>query len=391
MIEKKFVETIDVNDWEVLTDNGWEDIVKIHKTIPYTIWEIHTKSFILKCADNHIVFKDNFEQIFVKDLVIGDSIITENGLEEITFIKKHDEEDNMYDMELGEDTNHRYYTNGILSHNTITTSIYILWYAMKYDHKDIIMTSYCERSANEILNGIKLLYEYCPDFIKCGVSKLNESEIIFVNGSRIMSRPTTVKAARGTSPAIIYCDEFAFVGPSMSAEKTRTMQEEFYSAISPALSSSHGKLFITSTPITETDMFYELWSGAINKTDPQGIPLPKEYIIKINGELYRDFHLFKTKDEAQQYIQSLDNNNNDYEIVEREPPGINGFTSQLVTWDKCPLKTQDWAVLEKRRIGESKFAREYMCLSGKNIVKIQDDKGKIIDIPIDMLYNYHME
>ena len=32
MIEdKKFIETFDINDWEVFTDNGWEDVVKIHK------------------------------------------------------------------------------------------------------------------------------------------------------------------------------------------------------------------------------------------------------------------------------------------------------------------------------------------------------------------------
>ena len=33
MKDKKFIETFNVNDWEILTDTGWEDIVKIHKTV----------------------------------------------------------------------------------------------------------------------------------------------------------------------------------------------------------------------------------------------------------------------------------------------------------------------------------------------------------------------
>ena len=42
MEDKKFIETFDVDDWEVLTDTGWEDIVKVHKTIPYTSEEVQT-------------------------------------------------------------------------------------------------------------------------------------------------------------------------------------------------------------------------------------------------------------------------------------------------------------------------------------------------------------
>ena len=119
MKDKKFIETFDVDDWEVLTDTGWEDIVKVHKTIPYTIWEIHTKSFELKCADKHLVFNENMFPTYVDELKVGDKIWTENGLEEVISIDIHDVEDNMYDLELGDDSNHRYYTNGILSHNTL--------------------------------------------------------------------------------------------------------------------------------------------------------------------------------------------------------------------------------------------------------------------------------
>ena len=41
-IERKFIESYSVNDYEVLTESGWEDISAIHKTIPYDKWTIKT-------------------------------------------------------------------------------------------------------------------------------------------------------------------------------------------------------------------------------------------------------------------------------------------------------------------------------------------------------------
>lgn len=387
MQDKKFIESYDVSDWEVLTDTGWEDIVKIHKTIPYKIWELKTKSCELKCADNHIVFNDKNEEIFVKDLKIGDKIITENGLEEIIYITETSEEDNMYDLELNKDSNHRYYSNGILSHNTATSLTYVLWYAMKYPYKEILITSFGEESANKNLADVKMLYENCPDFLKRGIIAMNESTIKFDNKSKIFSRPTTLKAPRGLSPALIYCDEFAFVGTA-GASKGAQMQEEFYAAISPALSASRGKLAITSTPISETDKFYNLWSNAIKKTNDDGTDIPKQYILEINGEKYQDFHLFETKEEAEKYLNSLENKEN-IKIIEREPPGNNGFVSQLVKWDACPLKDENWAKSEIKKVGEERFQREYNCLSGKNMIKILDKNGQVFDISIENFYNFY--
>lgn len=130
MIDKKFIESIDVNEWQVLTDTGYKDIKCIHKTIPYTVWEIQTESNkILKCADNHILFDENMSEIFVKDLIVNKTkIYTKDGLELVTKISVNKEEEkkekqNMYDLELGEDSDHRYFTNDILSHNTTNLGI----------------------------------------------------------------------------------------------------------------------------------------------------------------------------------------------------------------------------------------------------------------------------
>lgn len=118
-MEKKIIDSIELFDYEILTDTGWKDVIKLHKTIEYQKYIIKTEQgLILECADNHILFTENFDEIFVKDLKPNSLIITENGVEKIVSINITNEYENMYDFELPEGTNHRYYTNGILSHNT---------------------------------------------------------------------------------------------------------------------------------------------------------------------------------------------------------------------------------------------------------------------------------
>lgn len=276
------------------------------------------------------------------------------------------------------------------SGKTASSAAYINWFATVFPSKQILITSQDMRSANEILTTIKLMYEYCPNFVKRGFVKMNESELWFDNGSRIFSRASNNKAARGLSPALIYCDEFALVGTQDSPTKARGKQEEFFSSITPALSASHGKLNITSTPIAETDLFYSIWSGAIKKSDDKGIDIPRDYIIEINGKLYDDFHLFHTKEEGEAYLESIGNPEG-YKLVPKDPAGVNGFQSLFATWDKCPFRTPEWAEKEVKVIGEEKFEREYNCLSPSNQMILQDDKGNIIKTSIENAYNFMMK
>ena len=119
-MDKKFIETKILQDLEVLTDDGWIDIKAIHKTIEYDEWVLLTQTCELICADTHIVFDENMNEVFVKDLVPGDKIQIKNGLEVVCKCYKdiNDKKSNMYDLELGEESKFRYFTNGILSHNT---------------------------------------------------------------------------------------------------------------------------------------------------------------------------------------------------------------------------------------------------------------------------------
>jgi hypothetical protein len=116
--ERKFIDTIEVDDWLVETDNGWSDIKAIGKTIEYDEWFLKTENCELVCADTHIVFDEEMNEIFVNNLKVGDKIQTKNGLEIVQDVHITDKSSSMFDLQL-EDDNHRFYTGDILSHNSM--------------------------------------------------------------------------------------------------------------------------------------------------------------------------------------------------------------------------------------------------------------------------------
>jgi hypothetical protein len=116
--EKKFIDVIELDEWEIETDSGWADINRIGKTIPYEKWILKTESHELSCADEHIVFLADLTEIHVKDLVPGDLIMTQSGPQSVVSIQRTCELINMYDLEVNH-SDHRYWTEGILSHNTL--------------------------------------------------------------------------------------------------------------------------------------------------------------------------------------------------------------------------------------------------------------------------------
>jgi hypothetical protein len=118
-VERKFIDTIDVSEWNIESDNGWVPIQQIHKTIPYQEWIIRTENNdVLICADTHIVFDENFNEIFVKDCIPDKTkIITKYGTSLVSEVMPTDNSSNMFDLSVDSDE-HRFYTGNILSHNS---------------------------------------------------------------------------------------------------------------------------------------------------------------------------------------------------------------------------------------------------------------------------------
>lgn len=128
--ERKFVKSYNLTDLEILTDTGWCDVTSIHQTIPYEIWEVITENEkSLQCADTHILFNHNTDEVFAKDLIPDSSrVLTIDGIELVKSVKKLNMSDTMYDISVNS-PNNRYYTNGFLSHNTtiMTALSYVLY------------------------------------------------------------------------------------------------------------------------------------------------------------------------------------------------------------------------------------------------------------------------
>lgn len=201
---EKFVESYPVEGWSVKTDDGFKDIKTIHKTIPYKVWHLKTNKKELLCADNHIIFDKNMIEKYVHQFNVGDQIQTIDGLEEIIELRETDEKINMYDLQVNS-FNQRYYTNGILSHNTATTALYILWYAMFKPDTNILIAAHKGTGATEIMTRIRYAYEECPDFIRCGTTTYTTTTIVFDNKSSITAQTTTENTGRGLSISLLYC------------------------------------------------------------------------------------------------------------------------------------------------------------------------------------------
>lgn len=184
---------------------------------------------------------------------------------------------------------------------------YLLWYAMFVPDSTILVAAHKYLGAQEIMQRIRYAYESCPDHIRAGVISYNKGSIEFDNGSRIVSQTTTENTGRGMSITLLYCDEFAFVRPSIATE--------FWTSITPTLSTG-GKAIITSTPNSDEDQFALIWKLANKREDEYGNPT---------------------------------------EV------GTNGFRGYRAYWKEHPDRDEAWATQQRAILGEDRFRREMDC------------------------------
>ena len=188
-----------------------------------------------------------------------------------------------------------------------TAAGYLLWYAMFVPDSTVLVAAHKYLGAQEIMQRIRYAYEACPDHIRAGAVDYNKGSIVFENGSRIVSQTTTENTGRGMSVSLLYCDEFAFVRP--------TIAKDFWTSITPTLSTG-GKCMITSTPNSDEDQFAQIWRGANKCVDEYG---------------------------------------NTTDI------GINGFKAFSSTWEEHPDRDETWAAEMRAKLGDHRFRREMSC------------------------------
>src|SRR5210317_1234841 len=144
------------------------------------------------------------------------------------------------------------------SGKSISSVVYLLWYAVFHPEKTIAILANKGATAREMLARITLALENLPFFLQPGCKALNKGSIEFSNNSRIIASATSGSSIRGMSINLLFLDEFAFV----------ENDAEFYTSTYPVVSSGKNtKIIITSTANGVGNIFHKLWEGAVQRTN----------------------------------------------------------------------------------------------------------------------------
>jgi hypothetical protein len=261
-ISKKILFSNSVKGLRVKSDKGYVDVSHIHQTQPFNVWRLELENgYSLECADKHILFTPQYKEIFLKDLSIGSEIITDSGISKIVKLYKRGYCVSMGDLSI-DSPDHRYYTNGILSHNTISASIMILHTITFKNEQGVLITADKRDTAIEVLDKLKDIYILLPFFLKRGIKAWNQRSLSFDNKSRIKTSGRTKSGIRGFAVSLLYMDEFAWI-PS-------NILNPFYLSTFPTVSAiENSKIIITSTP-NGFNLFHKILTEAELEDDDPG-------------------------------------------------------------------------------------------------------------------------
>jgi len=144
------------------------------------------------------------------------------------------------------------------SGKSISSVIYLLWYAIFQPEKTIAILANKGSTAREMLARVALALENLPFFLQPGCKILNKGSIEFSNNSRIIAASTSGSSIRGMSVNLLFLDEFAFVERA----------SEFYTSTYPVISAGKDtKVIITSTANGIGNTFHRIWEGAVQGTN----------------------------------------------------------------------------------------------------------------------------
>lgn len=251
--DTKLIHTFDLDGISVNTDTGFKSVSHIHMTKKFVLYKILLENgFSLECADNHIVFDKHMNEVFVKDLSVGDFIQTKDGIKKIIKKEITNTKICMCDITV-DDENHRYYTNGILSHNTTTSAIFMLHYILFNVDKNALVLGNKRKTAVEILDKAKKIYQELPYFLRPGIYKWNEGEIVLDNGCRLMAEATTINSGISFTFHCVLADEFAHIHHNII--------DKFYNNLFPTITAAKARFMITSTQ-NGYNLFYRLCKAA---------------------------------------------------------------------------------------------------------------------------------
>lgn len=136
---------------------------------------------------------------------------------------------------------------------TTTSAVFMLHYILFNVDKNALVLGNKRKTAVEILDKAKKIYFELPYFLKPGIYKWNESEIVLDNGCRLMAEATTINSGISFTFHCVLSDEFAHIAPNII--------EKFYNNLFPTITAGKARFMITSTQ-NGYNLFYRLYKSA---------------------------------------------------------------------------------------------------------------------------------
>lgn len=232
------------------------NVESVHETIAYVEHLVALEDGKqLRCADDHIVIMLDGSERLAKNLRVGDLLSTVDGPREVTIARATGRTVGMFDLTVERQL---YYTNGILSHNTVSYVVALLHYIVFNSEKRTVILANKGATARQILNRVQRALETLPFWMQPGVKTFNKSTIEFDTGTSVLAAATSNSSIRGESVNWLILDEFAFVERSA----------EFMTSTYPTISRGQNtRVTIVSTPNGVANQFFYMWKAATTKDE----------------------------------------------------------------------------------------------------------------------------
>lgn len=136
---------------------------------------------------------------------------------------------------------------------TTTSALFMLHYICFNVDKNALVLGNKRKTAIEILDKAKKIFIELPFFLRPGIYKWNEAEIVLDNGCRLMAEATTINSGISFTFHCVLADEFAHIAPNIL--------EKFYTNLFPTITAGRARFMITSTQ-NGYNLFYRLCMAA---------------------------------------------------------------------------------------------------------------------------------
>lgn len=174
---------------------------------------------------------------------------------------------------------------------TTTSAVFMLHYILFNVDKNALVLGNKRKTAVEILDKAKKIYFELPYFLKPGVYKWNEAEIVLDNGCRLMAEATTINSGISFTFHCVLADEFAHVAPNIL--------DKFYNNLFPTITAGKARFMITSTQ-NGYNLFYRLYKAAESKINEYAAFKTDWYEVP---EWNPDTHQWEKRDEKWHQLQ----------------------------------------------------------------------------------------